>query len=49
MTDLEYREHLKRLVVALVRKHGMLTIVAIHEMANQIIIRHGIREAVNHV
>jgi hypothetical protein len=45
MSREEYREHLARLITALVRKHGPMTVRAVHEMANQLIVQHGVRDA----
>lgn len=45
MTRSEYLAHLARLVEALLRAHGPLSVRAVQEMANQLIVQHGIRDA----
>ena len=40
-----YLRHLTVLVRAIVVKHGPMTVGAIHEMANHLIARHGVRDA----
>lgn len=45
----EYRQCLSRLLVAIVRKHGEMTVMALNERANQLIITHGVDGAINHV
>lgn len=45
MTQEEYKQHLANLIRALLREHGGLTVRAIHEMANQLIVQHGVRDA----
>jgi len=49
MSKDEYLEHLNRLVVALVRRHGQLTVRAVHELANSAIAQYGIRDAADRV
>lgn len=49
MSKAEYKQHLSRLLVALVRKHGEMTVMALHERANQLIVTHGVDDAINHV
>lgn len=49
MSKEDYKAHLSRLIVALVRKHGELTVGAVHEMANRLIITHGVRDAAKYV
>lgn len=45
MSKTEYKQHLGRLLVALVRKHGPMTVLALQERANQLIILYGVRDA----
>jgi hypothetical protein len=45
MSRAEYMEHLERLIVALVRKHGELKVGAVQELANQLIVQYGVRDA----
>lgn len=41
----EYMQHLRALVVALVRRHGQLTVRTTHELVNSAIAQYGIRDA----
>lgn len=49
MTRQEYMECLKRLVRAIVAKHGEMTFQCLHERANQLIVLHGVDGAIEHV
>lgn len=49
MSEDEYKSHLATVILALVRKHSGLTIIAIYEMANQLIVQHGVRDAAKFV
>jgi hypothetical protein len=49
MSKAEYMQHLERLILELVRKHGELSVGAVQEMANQLIIQYGVRDAHKHV
>lgn len=45
LSNAHYKSLLSELIVALVRKHGELTVGAVTELANGLIVRHGILDA----
>ena len=40
-----YKRHLANLVREIVRKHAPITVGAVHELANGLIVRHGVVDA----
>lgn len=49
MSRSEYKRHLSRLVLAIVRKHGEMTVGRCHELVNEAIAKYGIRDAAERI